>query len=84
MINTASLETALRDAGAAHHEYETNYLSGERDEMWPGWYAAFVLGRLGDFAPPTDLARWLEDAPLGGDWASDAADLIVQRLAKEA
>ena len=53
------LEQALAAAGFAHHEFETRFLAGVRDEMWPGWYAAYVLGRLGDFAKPTDSrAGW--------------------------
>ena len=31
----------------------------QRDERWAGWYAAYVLGRVGDFATPSDLAEWL-------------------------
>ncbi len=52
------LEDALAAAGTAHHEYEQNLLGGKRDEQWPGWYAAYVLGRLGDFASPTSITRW--------------------------
>ena len=52
----ASLVAALSAAGSAHHDYETRFLKGVRDDAWPGWYAAYVLGRLGDFASPTDLS----------------------------
>ena len=75
-----ALAAALRAAGAAHHEYETRFLDGVRDEQWPGWYAAYVLGRLGDFATPTHLAGWLEEAALEGDWAANAAALVGARL----
>lgn len=75
-----SLRDALRAAGRAHHDYEQNVLDGVRDELWPGFYAAFVLGRLGDFATASALSRWLEAAPLGGDWAADAADYVLSQM----
>lgn len=71
---------ALQAAGAAHHEYEVNALQGRRDEQWPGWYAAYVLGRMGDFVAPTLLAGWLSEASASGDWPRSAADLIEARL----
>ena len=74
------LEDALTAAGTAHHEYEVNLLGGKRDEQWPGWYAAYVLGRLGDFAAPTSLARWLEAAPAGGTWSASAAAHVLGQL----
>lgn len=80
---TPSLEdlyAALAAAGTAHHEFETEYLAGVRDEAWAGWYAAYVLGRAGDFTTPTRLARWLEEVPLEGDWAEGAAKLVLSRL----
>lgn len=49
-ISQEDLERALSAAGAAHHDYEQKTLNGVRDELWPGFYAAYVLGRLGDFA----------------------------------
>ena len=75
------LEQALRDAGATHHEYETVYLNGAFDAQWPGFYAAFVLGRLGDFALPTRVTRLLEDAPDSADWAAGAARYVLAQLA---
>ena len=78
--NAESLRSALSAAWSAHHDYETRYLDGVRDEQWAGWYAAYVLGRLGDFASPTDLARWLESVPGGGDWVEDAADLVIEGI----
>jgi phosphoserine phosphatase len=30
---------ALKQAAAAHGEYETNELNGVYDEQWPEWYA---------------------------------------------
>ena len=76
------LAAALKAAGAAHHDYESNALSGEPDEHWPGWYAAYVLGRLGDFTTPTKLASWLADAPADEDWARSAADHVGECLAR--
>ena len=64
MIHTPTLDAlseALKAAGSAHHDYESGFLGGERDEAWPGWYAAYVLGRLGDFASATELSEWLRD-----------------------
>jgi len=77
------LRDALAAAGHAHHEFETNFLKGVRDEQWPGWYAAFVLGRLGDFTTPTKLATWLAEAPLKGDWSKNAAAHVAAMLTKE-
>ncbi len=74
-----ALRAALAAAGSAHHEYEMNALQGERDAQWPGWYAAYVLGRLGDFASPSDLTAWLEAAPSSDDWASSAAAYVLEQ-----
>ena len=59
------LTKALGDAGSAHHEYEQVTLGGKRDEQWPAFYAAYTLGRIGDFAVPCALSRWLKVAPTG-------------------
>jgi len=74
------LTMALSAAGAAHHDYENQFLQGQHDEAWPGWYAAYALGRLGDFATPTLLARWLEAAPLEDDWADGAAGYVIEHM----
>lgn len=71
------LKGALDAAGSAHHEYQTNTLRGVRDEQWAGWYAAYVLGRLGDFVSPSDLAQWLEASPPGDDWSAAAAEYVI-------
>jgi hypothetical protein len=75
-MDRTELIEALRAAGAAHHEYEEMALAGQRDEMWAGFYAAYVLGRLGDFMAPTALTRVLESVE-GDPWAEAAADDIV-------
>ncbi len=73
------LKEALVDAGSAHHEYEQATLEGVRDDQWAGFYAAFALGRLGDFAAPSALSGWLEEAS-GEDWAEAAATLVLEQL----
>lgn len=67
-------------AAAAHHEYEETVLKGERHEEWAAFYAAYVLVRLGDFAPASVLTRWLTEAPLTKDWAESAAAHILSEI----
>ena len=74
------LREALSAAGGAHHDYEQGALGGQRDAQWSGFYAAYALGRLGDFASPTALAGWLEAAPGADDWADQAAAFVLARL----
>jgi hypothetical protein len=39
----------LRQAGAAHGEYETHELNGVYDQHWPDWYASYLVQHgLGD------------------------------------
>lgn len=77
----AELTSALQAAGSAHHEYEQTTLKGVYDEQWPMFYAAYVLGRLGDFTKPSLLTQWLEDAPTDGDWADSAANYVRTEVA---
>ncbi len=35
-----------------------------------GFYAAYVLGRFGDFTAPSALSQWLEEAPGGEECRS--------------
>lgn len=72
------LAAVLRAAGAAHHDYQTHFLKGAPDPQWPGWYAAYALGRLGDFTTPTQLAGWLEGVE-DDDWAEAAAAAVLAR-----
>lgn len=74
------LAAALKAAGAAHHEYEQTALSGVFDEQWPMFYAAFVLGRLGDFTRPSQLTEWLKAVPTEGAWADAAANYVSESL----
>ena len=78
-LSKANLEQALRDASASHHNYEENVLDGVRDQYWSGWYAAYVLGRLGDFTSPSELSSLLESVSGDGDWYSIASSLIYQK-----
>lgn len=77
---TDDLIAALNAASAAHHDYEANALKGQYDEQWPGWFAAYVLGRLGDFVTPTTLAEWLAGVQGEGDWSINAAEVVTEHL----
>jgi hypothetical protein len=71
MINPpfdSDLAEVLSAAGSAHHEYEQTALKGVRDELWAGFYAAFVLGRLGDFTAASRLAALLEAVDAPSNW----------------
>ena len=74
------LTRALSDAGHTHHDYEQVALGGERDELWSGFYAAFALGRLGNFVASGTLSSWLEEAPAGEHWPSSAASYVLERM----
>jgi len=75
------LEQALTDAGRAHHDYETVVLDGVRDELWAGFYAAFVLGRLGPFTTASRLSRLLAEVTASANWSTAAAEHVLSRLA---
>ncbi|GLY94516.1 VOC family protein [Actinoplanes sp. NBRC 103695] len=45
--SAAEVEQALRDAAAAHGEYEKEQLGGVFDEQWPAWYAAHMARAAG-------------------------------------
>jgi hypothetical protein len=75
------LREALSTAGTAHHDYESNFLGGSRDEQWAGWYAAYALGRLGQFTTPTLLTGWLVEASSEGDWSKNAAAHVLSNMA---
>ena len=77
-----ALGEALSAAASGHHEYEQAILSGVYDEQWPGWYAAYVLGRLGDFTLPSNLTKWLQAATADGPWAPAAAAYVLDRLGR--
>ena len=71
---------ALSAAANLHHEYETERLAGVRDELWAGFYAAFVLGRLGSFTTCSALVEVLESVT-ELPWAEAAADAVGDHLA---
>ena len=75
-----NLKNALASAGQAHHEYETVILDGVRDKFWPGFYAAYTLGQIGDFIKPSVLTNLLEEAPLVEDWPENTANYILERI----
>ncbi len=59
----------------------TNRLRLEESETISGRvYAAYVLGRVGDFTAPSSLSQWLEEAPGGEEWATSAAGFVLSRL----
>jgi hypothetical protein len=80
LLSLFALEQALADAGRAHHDYETVILKGVRDELWPGFYAAFVLGRLGAFTTASRLSRLLEEVTAPANWSAAAAQHVLKRL----
>jgi catechol 2,3-dioxygenase-like lactoylglutathione lyase family enzyme len=49
--STADLASALRRAEAAHGEHEQR--TGERDENWPDWYAAYMVAEHAGTELPT-------------------------------
>ena len=42
-VSTADLESALRRAGAAHHEHEKRSGRSGENEDWPAWYASYMV-----------------------------------------
>ena len=82
-ITFTSLQDALSAAGECHHDYELNILRGLRDEQWAGWYAAYVLGRLGNFISPTTLTNWLEETTDDMDWSASAAKYSLRKRSSD-
>lgn len=76
MITIDELEAALTDAAASHHEFESVYLNGVRDESWASYYAAYLLGRCNQLtlAPSviTGLLVAVDEAP----WVQAAAAAV--------
>jgi hypothetical protein len=48
--------------------------------LWAGFYAAFVLGRLGEFAAASRLAGLLEEVDDAADWPEAAALHVLLKL----
>ena len=76
----SDLSAVLSAAASAHHEYEQTALKGVRDELWAGFYAAFVLGRLGDFTAASTLAGLLEEVDAPSNWSEAAAEHVTTTL----
>lgn len=77
----AALAEVLASAGETHRDYERVILKGVVDEGWAGFYAAFVLGRLGDFVAPSRLAVLLEEVDAEADgWPHEAAEYVWRKL----
>jgi hypothetical protein len=51
-----------------------------RDDLWAGFYAAFALGRLGDFAAASRLAALLEEVDAPSNWSEAAAEHVLTQL----
>jgi hypothetical protein len=49
--SAAELAAALKRAEAAHGEHEQR--TGERDENWPDWYAAYMVAEQSGGELPT-------------------------------
>jgi hypothetical protein len=76
----SALAQALSAAASAHHDYERTALKGVRDDLWAGFYAAFVLGRLGDVAEASRLAALLEEVDVPSNWSETAAEHVLIKL----
>jgi hypothetical protein len=76
----SELAQALSAAASAHHEIEQTALKGVRDDLWAGFYAAFVLGRLGGFAAASRLAALLEEVNAPSNWSETAAEHVLIKL----
>jgi hypothetical protein len=77
-----TLRTTLQAAWDAHREFQAVYLNGVHDAMWAGWYAGFVIGRLGDFIAPSRLTYLLEEVSAAPeDWTETAAGHVRKALA---
>ncbi|MDG9678983.1 VOC family protein [Micromonospora sp. DH14] len=48
--SASDLADAMRRAAAAHDEHEKR--TGERDENWPDWYAAYMVSEQSGATPP--------------------------------
>jgi len=80
MLNHYALRQTLEAAAAAHHEYQTVALDRVHDEQWAAFYAAYALGRLGDFMAPSALKAQLEAVEPRDNWSEAAAEAIVSAL----
>ena len=76
----SSLRDALAAAVPLHDDYERTILMGVVDERWAGFYAAYIIGRLGEFASPGRVAGLLEEVADQDDWPAVAAAHLLTKL----
>jgi hypothetical protein len=74
------LQQTLVAAAEAHEDYERGALKGVVDMQWPGFHAAYVLGRLGDFVPASRLAALLAEVNPQAEWEAAAAEHVLMKL----
>lgn len=55
-ISAEQLTQLLREAEAAHGEYEKKL--GRRDDDWPAWYARFIVDKLGGSKGKASSGSW--------------------------
>ncbi len=76
MPTNEELESAINAAASSHHQFQTVYLKGVRDENWASYYAAFVVGRLEKLdITPSELCGVLAGVT-DDDWTVAAAKAI--------
>jgi len=64
------------------NEFEKVVLGGVRDELWAGFYAAYVLGKLSNLKRPSVLSGFLESVPDSENWSKSAAEFVLSKLPK--
>jgi hypothetical protein len=85
---TTALRDLLRQAGAAHGEYESTVLNGVYDEAWPTWYADWLLAhgfndlvqRSYTLAELAALLRDLNQQHRASGSTQDWADFYAERM----
>lgn len=88
-IDVEQVKDLLKQAVAAHHEYEQNELGGVYHEEWPEWYADWLIAhglndRLGQNLEAAALAARLkainddhQQAETGKSWARYTAEALA-------
>ena len=76
MPTTDKLKATLNEAESSHHQFQTVYLKGVRDEKWSSYYAAFVLGRLPDLDITPSALTELLSGVTDKNWTAGAAKAI--------
>jgi hypothetical protein len=76
MPTVEELESAIDDAESSHHQLQTVYLKGVRDENWASYYSAFILGRVEKLdITPSELCGVLSGVT-DDNWTAGAAKAI--------